>query len=109
VLGLTAHSDVLRHLEGRQRRGRHPRPRGGASLEDPLGSAASHGCIRLADRSIDWLVRTVGRQNLAGIPVSVRRPTRWLSRGELVFSACLPLPPAGQGPGDLSDPDRTAA
>jgi L,D-transpeptidase catalytic domain len=72
VLGLTAHSDVLRHFEGGSGQvGIHGR--GGASLLDPLGSAASHGCIRLANRSINWLVRRVGRENLAGIPVSVRQ------------------------------------
>ncbi len=72
VLGLTAHSDVLRHFEGGSGEvGIHGR--GGASLADPLGSAASHGCIRLANRSIDWLVRTVGRRRLSGIPVVVRR------------------------------------
>lgn len=72
VLGLTAHSDVLRHFEGGTGEvGIHGR--GGESLLDPLGSAASHGCIRLANRSIDWLVRTVGRGALPGIPVIVRR------------------------------------
>jgi L,D-transpeptidase catalytic domain len=72
VLGLTAHSDVLRHFEGGSGEvGIHGR--GGASLLDPLGSAASHGCIRMANRSIDRLVATVGAENLVGIPVSVRR------------------------------------
>lgn len=72
ILGLTAHSDVLRHFEGGSGEvGIHGR--GGASLLDPLGSAASHGCIRLANRSIDWLVRTIGRGALPGIPVVVRR------------------------------------
>jgi hypothetical protein len=72
VLGLTAHSNVLRQFEGGSGEvGIHGR--GGASLLDPLGSAASHGCIRLSNRSIDWLVRRVGRENLAGIPVSVRQ------------------------------------
>ncbi|HVS99594.1 MAG TPA: L,D-transpeptidase [Solirubrobacterales bacterium] len=70
VLGLTAHSDVLRHFEGGSGEvGIHGR--GGASLSDPLGSAASHGCIRLANRAIDWLVRTIGRDGLPGIPVRV--------------------------------------
>jgi L,D-transpeptidase catalytic domain len=72
VLGLTAHSEVLRHFEGGSGEvGIHGR--GGASLLDPLGSAASHGCIRVANRSIDRLVWMVGRQNLSGIPVIVRR------------------------------------
>jgi hypothetical protein len=72
VLGLTAHSDVLRHFEGGSGEvGIHGR--GGASLLDPLGSAASHGCIRMANRSIDLLVRRIGVDGLPGIPVYVRR------------------------------------
>jgi lipoprotein-anchoring transpeptidase ErfK/SrfK len=48
VLELTAHSDVLQQFEGGDGTvGIHGR--GGASLLDPLGSAASHGCIRLAN------------------------------------------------------------
>ncbi|MBS1883044.1 MAG: L,D-transpeptidase [Actinobacteria bacterium] len=70
VLGLTAHSDVLRHFEGGSGEvGIHGR--GGGSLLDPLGTAASHGCIRLANRAIDWLVRTIGPRRLPGIPVLV--------------------------------------
>jgi lipoprotein-anchoring transpeptidase ErfK/SrfK len=38
---------------------------------DPLGSAASHGCIRLSNESIDWLVRTIGASQLPGTPVQV--------------------------------------
>jgi hypothetical protein len=45
--------------------------RGGASLIDPLGSARSHGCIRLSNNAIDWLVRPIGAAQLAGPPVSV--------------------------------------
>ncbi|MBS1679433.1 MAG: L,D-transpeptidase [Actinobacteria bacterium] len=71
VLGLTAHSDVLHRFEGGSGEvGIHGR--GGAGLVDPLGTAASHGCIRLANRAIDWLVQTVGREGLPGIPVRVR-------------------------------------
>ena len=46
--------------------------RGGASLLDPLGSARSHGCIRMANGAIDWLVRTVGADALPGIPVRMQ-------------------------------------
>src|SRR5262249_27079916 len=54
VLELTAHSNVLQSFEGGDGTvGIHGR--GGASLLDPLGSAASHGCIRLSNDSIDWL------------------------------------------------------
>jgi hypothetical protein len=71
ILPLTAHSNVLQEFEGGDGRvGVHGR--GGASLRDPLGSARSHGCIRLANRSINWIVRSIGAGALPGIPVSVR-------------------------------------
>jgi lipoprotein-anchoring transpeptidase ErfK/SrfK len=67
---LSAHSDVLQHFGGGDGTvGIHGR--GAASLLDPLGSARSHGCIRLANSSIDWLVRTVGQDRLPGTPVEV--------------------------------------
>jgi lipoprotein-anchoring transpeptidase ErfK/SrfK len=70
VLELTAHSDVLKQFDGGDGTvGIHGR--GGASLLDPLGSARSHGCIRLANDSIDWLVATVGAARLAGTPVQI--------------------------------------
>jgi lipoprotein-anchoring transpeptidase ErfK/SrfK len=70
VLLLTAHSNVLRAFDGGDGTvGIHGR--GGASLADPLGSARSHGCIRLANQDIDWLVHTVGRGRLPGTPVRV--------------------------------------
>ena len=70
-MALTAHSNVLQEFGGGDGRvGIHGR--GGASLGDPLGSARSHGCIRLSNRSIDWIVRTIGAGALPGIPVSVR-------------------------------------
>ena len=71
VLELTAHSDVLQQFDGGDGTvGIHGR--GGASLLDPLGSAASHGCVRLANDAIDWLVQTVGESRLPGTPVEVR-------------------------------------
>jgi lipoprotein-anchoring transpeptidase ErfK/SrfK len=70
VLELTAHSDVLQQFDGGDGTvGIHGR--GGASLLDPLGTAASHGCIRLANDSIDWLVATIGEARLPGTPVQV--------------------------------------
>jgi lipoprotein-anchoring transpeptidase ErfK/SrfK len=70
ILALTAHSDVLREFDGGNGRvGIHGR--GGTSLRDPLGSDRSHGCIRLANTAIDWLVHTIGRAQLAGTPVRV--------------------------------------
>jgi hypothetical protein len=71
ILPLTAHSDVLQEFGGGDGRvGIHGR--GGSSLLDPLGSARSHGCIRLTNRAIEWLVRKAGAGRLAGIPVRVR-------------------------------------
>jgi lipoprotein-anchoring transpeptidase ErfK/SrfK len=70
VLELTAHSNVLQSFEGGDGTvGIHGR--GGASLLDPLGSAASHGCIRLSNGTIDWLVRTIGASQLPGTPVQI--------------------------------------
>ena len=70
ILPLTAHSDALQQFDGGDGTvGIHGR--GGASLLDPLGSAASHGCIRVANASIDWLVRSIGVEALPGIPVQV--------------------------------------
>jgi lipoprotein-anchoring transpeptidase ErfK/SrfK len=70
VLELTAHSNALQQFDGGDGLvGIHGR--GGASLLDPLGSARSHGCIRLANDSIDWLVHTVGQSRLPGTPVQV--------------------------------------
>ena len=48
-----------------------PFDRGGTSLLNPLGSAASHGCVRLSNRTIESIVRRVGAQRLAGIPVRI--------------------------------------
>ena len=71
VLPLTAHSHVLQEFgDGDGRVGLHGR--GGASLRDPLGTAASHGCVRLSNRAIAWLVRNAGATRLAGVPVRVR-------------------------------------
>ena len=71
VLELTAHSDVLQRFDGGDGTvAIHGR--GGASLADPLGSALSHGCVRLSNDSIDWLVRTIG---VVGLPGTVVRIT----------------------------------
>lgn len=42
--------------------------RGGDSFLDPLGSAASHGCVRVPNRTIRWLARNAG----PGSPVLIR-------------------------------------
>jgi hypothetical protein len=71
VLPLTAHSNVLASFDGGEGTvGIHGR--GGTSLVDPLGTALSHGCIRLDNHAIDLLVQLVGAGGLAGIPVHVR-------------------------------------
>jgi L,D-transpeptidase catalytic domain len=71
ILPLTAHSHVLQEFGGGDGRvGIHGR--GGSSLLDPLGAARSHGCIRLSNGPIEWLVRTAGAGALPGIPVRVR-------------------------------------
>jgi lipoprotein-anchoring transpeptidase ErfK/SrfK len=66
VLPLTAHSGVLMHFEGGDGQiALHGR--GGASLVDPLGSARSHGCIRMDNTMVAWLAHHVP----IGTPVRV--------------------------------------
>jgi hypothetical protein len=70
VLTLTAHSDVLAHYDGGDGRvALHGR--GGASLRDPLGSAASHGCVRISNAAIASLVRRIGPASISGTPVRI--------------------------------------
>lgn len=58
AIHLTAFSDVLDDYGGGPGRiAIHGR--GGASLLDPLGSARSHGCIRIDNAEVDWLARHV--------------------------------------------------
>jgi hypothetical protein len=71
ILPLTAHSDVLQEFGGGDGRvGIHGR--GGASLNDPLGSARSHGCIRISNGPVRWLARHAR----PGTPVDVRQRAR---------------------------------
>jgi lipoprotein-anchoring transpeptidase ErfK/SrfK len=66
-LSLTAMSDVLESFGGGPGRvAIHGR--GGASLRDPLGSARSHGCIRIDSGAVSWLARHVP----PGTPVRIR-------------------------------------
>ncbi len=68
VIQLTAFSDVLDNFGGGPGRvAIHGR--GGASLADPLGSARSHGCVRVDNRDVVWLARTA----LPGTPVRIHR------------------------------------
>ncbi|MDW5597735.1 L,D-transpeptidase [Conexibacter stalactiti] len=67
ALHITGHSDVLDDFGGGPGRvALHGRA--GALLNDPLGSAASHGCIRQDDGVIAWLAARAG----PGTPVLVR-------------------------------------
>jgi lipoprotein-anchoring transpeptidase ErfK/SrfK len=66
ILTMTAHSNVLDTFDGGDGRvAIHGR--GGSSLLDPLGSARSHGCIRLDNAAIDWLA-TIAQP---GTPVEI--------------------------------------
>jgi lipoprotein-anchoring transpeptidase ErfK/SrfK len=68
ALHLTAHSGVLENFGGGPGRvAIHGRS--GSLLSDPLGTAASHGCIRLANSAISWLAARA----VEGTPVVVRR------------------------------------
>jgi hypothetical protein len=68
ALHLTAHSDVLADFGGGPGRvAIHGRS--GTLLADPLGSAASHGCIRVDNAAVSWLAARA----VEGTPVVVRR------------------------------------
>jgi lipoprotein-anchoring transpeptidase ErfK/SrfK len=68
ALSLTALSKVLESYGGGPGRvAIHGR--GGASLRDPLGTARSHGCIRVPNPAVRWLARHVP----PGTPVRIRR------------------------------------
>lgn len=67
VLPLTAFSPTLtEYMGGPGRVAIHGR--GGASLADPLGTARSHGCIRIANADANWLARRIE----PGVPVTIR-------------------------------------
>lgn len=54
ILTITGHSNVLDTFQGGDGRvAIHGR--GGSSLLDPLGSARSHGCVRIDNEAIRWL------------------------------------------------------
>ncbi|MDA0181219.1 L,D-transpeptidase [Solirubrobacter phytolaccae] len=66
ALHLTAHSEVLDDYGGGPGRvAIHGR--GGASLADPLGSARSHGCVRVSNAAVRFLARRL----VPGVPVAV--------------------------------------
>jgi lipoprotein-anchoring transpeptidase ErfK/SrfK len=67
VLHLNAFSDVLRSFEGGPGTiGIHGRA--GASLATPLGTAGSHGCVRVDNDGVSQLARVAG----PGTPVEIR-------------------------------------
>ena len=64
ALALSARSDVLQEFEGGPGQiGIHGRD----NLGGTLGTAASHGCVRVATASIDWLAARIG----PGTPVTI--------------------------------------
>jgi len=68
ALHLTAHSNVLGNYGGGPGRvAIHGRS--GQSLLDPLGSARSHGCVRVNNSAVIWLARNAQ----PGTPVLVQR------------------------------------
>jgi lipoprotein-anchoring transpeptidase ErfK/SrfK len=67
ALHLTAYSRVLHSYDGGPGRiALHGRA--GGLLADPLGSARSHGCVRMSSRFVSWLARRVR----PGVPVEIR-------------------------------------
>jgi lipoprotein-anchoring transpeptidase ErfK/SrfK len=66
ALALSARSNVLQEFEGGPGQ---VAIHGSVNLDAPLGTAASFGCIRLANASIDWLSRRIG----PGTPVTISR------------------------------------
>jgi lipoprotein-anchoring transpeptidase ErfK/SrfK len=66
ALATSARSNVLQEFDGGPGQiGIH----GTNNLTGALGSASSHGCIRLGTRAITWLARRIG----AGVPVTITR------------------------------------
>lgn len=67
VLPLTAYSGTYRQFDGGPGRvAIHGR--GGASLSDPLGTARSHGCVRVTNRVVGWMATHLQ----PGVPVTIR-------------------------------------
>ena len=64
ALALSAHSNVLRTFEGGSGQ---IAIHGIENLDGVLGTASSHGCVRLADKDIRWLAAHIA----PGVPVDV--------------------------------------
>jgi lipoprotein-anchoring transpeptidase ErfK/SrfK len=66
ALAISARSDIFQEFEGGPGQ---IAIHGTDGLSDPLGSAASHGCIRVSPEAATWLAKRIG----AGVPVTVQR------------------------------------
>jgi lipoprotein-anchoring transpeptidase ErfK/SrfK len=66
ALAISARSDIFQEFEGGPGQ---IAIHGTDGLSDPLGSAASHGCIRISPSAITWLSSRIG----GGVPVTVER------------------------------------
>jgi lipoprotein-anchoring transpeptidase ErfK/SrfK len=66
ALAISARSDIFQEFEGGPGQ---IAIHGTNGLPEPLGSAASHGCIRLSPSAITWMSSRIG----AGVPVTVER------------------------------------
>jgi lipoprotein-anchoring transpeptidase ErfK/SrfK len=64
ALAISTRSDIFQEFEGGPGQ---IAIHGTNGLSDPLGSAASHGCIRLSPTAITWLSKRIG----GGVPVTV--------------------------------------
>jgi lipoprotein-anchoring transpeptidase ErfK/SrfK len=66
ALATSAHSNVFQEFDGGDGQ---VALHGRGSLSAPLGTAASHGCVRLADSAVAWLARVIPN----GTPLDVTR------------------------------------
>jgi lipoprotein-anchoring transpeptidase ErfK/SrfK len=65
ALAISARSDIFQEFEGGPGQ---IAIHGTDGLSDPLGSAASHGCIRISPSAVTWLSSRIG----GGVPVTVQ-------------------------------------
>jgi lipoprotein-anchoring transpeptidase ErfK/SrfK len=69
ALALSARSDVLQEFDGGPGQiALH----GLANVGGVLGSAVSHGCVRISNAAVRWLARRIG----PGVPVTITRRAR---------------------------------
>jgi lipoprotein-anchoring transpeptidase ErfK/SrfK len=64
AIAISARSDIFQEFEGGPGQ---IAIHGTNNLSEPLGSAASHGCIRLSPEAITWISKRIG----GGVPVTV--------------------------------------